>query len=339
MHRITFAAGAIFLVVIASIVFIGSSKDEIVKNNNLDPATFSPLEDREYWLSELQAVGAEKTYEAFVEENGKTIESLRHLRAHLIGEALYEHEGVEGIAYCDSAFGFGCFHGFYGAGFSSEGISFVEKADESCVERFGYLGTGCQHGIGHGILEYFGHSKLREALEACGSTTEMVPLLGCSSGIFMEYNTPLVVLPGVENLGPKPFIEDSPYGPCEDVQDKYKPSCYYELGPWWMQVLDNDWVQMGEMCARVKNISLRSACAMGIGNGISPSVGFNVTKAKEACNLVPNKVRVMCLSGVSWSLFSNPDYEDSSDSVCADLGEQEQRTCLGTRDLAHPKGS
>ncbi len=321
------------ILLVGSAFFLTTEKSKVVPLVT-NPSEYNAQEDLAFWVENIQENDATLSYQKFVENNKKAPIGVQHIRAHVIGEVLFETEGITGISICDSNFGFGCFHGLFTVGFASEGRSFVKEADTECVERYGVLGTGCQHGIGHGIVEYVGRDRLGEALALCEETSQPTPLLGCTSGVFMESNTPFTVFPNVEQLEPYPYSEEKPYAACESVSEKYKTSCYYELGGWWEVVLQGDKNKMGELCSNIQNKKFRDSCALGLGNIIGPTSGYSVEKSSALCANTPENVTTLCFAGVAWSLFSNPIYSTDAEKVCESLSEKEAQICQNTYNLA-----
>jgi len=320
---------ALSVVVVFTLVFGKEKKVDIPFN----PTTYDAFEDREYWIGQIKKLGAESAYNKFVEENNKIPPGAQHIRAHVIGEALFETEEVGGIAICDASFGFGCFHGLFTIGFASQGRAFIQESDTLCLERYGPLGTGCQHGIGHGIVEYAGHDNLNEALALCEETSQPTPLLGCTSGVFMEHNTPFTVLPDQDVLEPYPYSDEAPYGACEGVPEKYKQSCYYELGGYWEVVLKGDKFKMGELCSKIQSKVYRDSCALGVGNIIGPTNQYEVEESHRACSLTPERIVTLCHAGAAWSMFSNPAHQEKARFLCKKLKGTEQDTCMLSYDL------
>lgn len=300
--------------------------------------SYDSQQDRQYWLGQLAESPAADVYTSFLADNRGAPIGVQHVRAHVIGEALFDTLGIKGIAICDSSFGFGCFHGLFTIGFASEGESFVEEADAFCVEKYGILGTGCQHGIGHGIVEYVGRKNLAGALSLCERTSQPTPLLGCTSGVFMEHNTPFTVIPGVEPLPPYPYSEKHPYSRCEEIPEKYKESCYYELGGWWEVVLSGDKKKMGENCNAIEDKVYREACALGVGNITGPTMNYSTERSADVCDMLPERIRTLCYAGAAWSMYANPEFMYRADSLCNRLSEKVNRNkCMSLYNLADQK--
>ena len=284
---------------------------------------------RDFWINRVSSVGAHDAYEEFKHINALSDAGSQHLASHVIGNVLYEKEGANGVTVCDASFGFGCFHGFFGVALASEGVSAIKELDEACVDRFGELGTGCTHGIGHGILEYYGHERIHDALAICDDTTQLVSILGCTSGVFMEYNTPLFETEdgGLVTL-PREFDSLNAYGPCGSVSEKYKQSCYFELGSWWELSLGKDWEKMEALCSALSNTENFKFCMLGVGHTIGNRVNYEVSEIGDACDAMGRDQRLYCRAGAHWMLYSNPDYRESAPELCEVFDEPQQSVCL-----------
>ena len=315
---------------LAGIFVFGSD----VVTGNRSSALWNPSEERAYWLDRIDERGERIAYGEFVKQTQDGANEYQHVRAHLMGEILFEVRGAQGIAICDENFGFGCFHGFFSAGFASMGSDFVRSADKVCVERFGPLGTGCQHGIGHGIVEYLGHTDVSKALELCDDTTQVVPLLGCTSGVFMETNTPFTTLPDEQPLPPVAFSQERPFSMCEEVDERFKESCYYELAGWWETVLLGDVAKMGALCSEVADIKYQRTCTLGIGNIVGHTSGYVVEESVRRCELLPAGLHTWCRAGVAWSMYSNPEHHTKYIQVCEGLSPKEFAVCTEYTNLA-----
>jgi hypothetical protein len=79
-----------------------------------------------------------------------------HLLAHVIGDVLYDQEGIEGIKYCTSDFRNACSHALVINIFYKEGESAIPKIRDACKRSPGGPGAYpmCFHGVGHGVLAY-----------------------------------------------------------------------------------------------------------------------------------------------------------------------------------------
>ena len=294
----------------------------------LDDATYN----KAYWESEIKRLGPVKTYQEFKEKNEQAPVNRQHFASHVMGGLLAESLGVSGITACDASYSFGCYHGFFARVISDGGAIIISSLDKVCVDTYGPFGTGCQHGIGHGIMEYTGYEKITEALELCRNTTQKVPLLGCTSGVFMEYNTPLggsanALSPQRRSLDPK-----DPYAPCTSVKEEFRASCYFELGHWAASGGEVDSRESKEFCSALSGTN-RSNCVLGIGDATAPVHAYSLQESLAVCASLAPDDRISCSAGVSWGFWSNPTHRDKSDAVCASLPTEGQKICNRMADL------
>ncbi len=291
-----------------------------------------PAYNSTYWKERIAKDGAKSAYGEFKERNQKAPYARQHLSAHVMGELIYEAEGVAAIAACDADFGFGCYHGFFGRAVSEGGDTRVKELDAACVAAYGSLGTGCQHGIGHGILEYVGYDRVNDALALCSQTTEPSPLLGCASGVFMEYNAPLVGAGAGLAPSSRSLEEATIYEPCDTAPVAYQESCYYQLGQWLAPKLPNDLAKVGSVCAGLSGAN-SARCFMGAGEGVTYTERNDRSAARDACaTFAKGEDERSCSAGVSWALFANGSRAEAA-AACAYPDEAATKRCLALSDL------
>ncbi len=283
------ALGVFVLLGILALVFLQPAKKEDATGVNLL---------RDEIRTSIKKLGGEGAYASLKSSAIVNESSVQHTTAHIFGESLYAEKGKNGVSVCDSEFDFGCYHGFFTAAVKKEGLSVVLPLDVVCqttVEP-----SACQHGLGHGILEYMGHKKLDEALLICTRTNQPDPVAGCTSGVFMEYNVPLMKSDFGYEVVARPLGKD-PFVPCTDVAERFKTSCYHELGQWWYQVYSGQFERMGILCDSVKPEEERRTCFLGIGKTIGPAAGYEREETIEICNKMPESARDTCFSGAAWN--------------------------------------
>lgn len=252
----------------------------------------------------------------------------QHNAAHLFGESLYAVEGVNGIRICDTDFNFGCYHGFFTKAVSGEGLSSVGALDAAC--QTSERPSACQHGIGHGIMEYVGHSNLSRALEACSLAYQPDPIAGCTSGVFMDYNIRLTVEGNTFSVSARPLGNpELPYAPCTDVEDRFKKSCYHELPQWWYQVYQGDIQNIGALCERIEDKNYRAICFGGVGNIVGSVANYETALVKELCALMPKHAVTSCITHAAWSFSANIDAHGDAKELCENVvSEEEKIECL-----------
>lgn len=289
--------------------------------------------ERESLSKALDTVSSNEVYELIKRKYLAKTTSEQHQVAHLFGEILYQKKGIDGIITCDSNFAFGCYHGFFINAILDKGLGIVPDLDKACIKRYGRLGLGCQHGIGHGLMEYFGSKKLVQALQVCGELDWQKPLLGCAGGVFMEYNLPLNENGSSENLL-KPFNSSTPYGPCKEVPERFQQECFYNLGLWWNQVLNKDYSKMITLCTDIRQPLLKKRCLMGVGNAAATTTSLDISQTKLLCDQSSDKyAQSMCRSGAAWVFSTTPSKKELTHKLCDDLSLEQQEICYDNMDL------
>jgi len=290
--------------------------------------------ETQFWSKWIESVGPEQAYADFKDKYANQNFGIQHYAAHVFGPLLYKYAGIGGVAVCDQTFAFGCYHSFFSRAISDQGLAVVPQIDKACLDKFGPLGTGCQHGIGHGLLEYFGPSQLNESLQACRLTTQKNPLFGCTSGVFMEYNVPIIIDSTQTYTQFRELNPQNPNSPCDSVSTEFRKSCFYEMGQWWDKVYHSDYKKLGELCQAVGDPDLRDTCYLGVGNVSAPTSDYDVAATIDKCKLMPNYgAQVTCRSGASWSFYAEPTRRNLSTQVCDGLTPGDQERCVQQADL------
>lgn len=288
---------------------------------------FEPSEARADIQHALQREGREAAYESFKRAYVNVSFDTQHNAAHIFGESLYEAYGIDGVRTCGSEFNFGCYHGFFTRAVAAEGLPVIGELDRACDASL--RPTACQHGIGHGILEYMGHTRLTDALIACNRTNQPDPLAGCTSGVFMEYNVPLSEDAGSFSVQSRPLDNPAePYHPCTELSEEFRLSCFHELPQWWAQVYGRDFAKLGAFCAEAPFPDADRACFNGLGNIIASFGDYQAPVVAEMCGQIANpKGREECLINAAWSAYLERNDPKGADAICAGLPENLQAQC------------
>ena len=285
-------------------------------------------DDSMRWAGRIDRVGSPDAYKEFVREYTPTPFTTQHTAAHLMGILLYQKMGISGVAVCDASFAFGCYHGFFGRVIADKGVAVVPDLAENCRKQFGAQSTGCEHGIGHGIMEYTGRAKLMEGLELCKDTKQVNELYGCTSGLFMEYNSAMKFRDGVAYTDERLLDMKNPLAPCDSVPTPYRTSCYFEIGLWWKGQLGTDYEKIGNLCTKAGTQPERDACYRGWGTVVAESVDHDSAEAKKVCGLIHASFGTdTCLLGVA-SRFFPAGYPQAGQEICTALSGSLARECL-----------
>lgn len=298
--------------------------------NCTDTAFF--LKEKSLYEKRLREEEPNEIYKDLLTKYAGAKSDNQHRIAHIFGQILYFSQGSSGIGVCDSSFAFGCYHGFFNEALKKDGIESVQEMDQQCIKKFGEFNLGCQHGIGHGLAEYFGPNKINEALDICNSLQWKHQLMGCSGGVFMEATMPtLVDIPGAVSV--KIPDGNNPYTPCNKVKS-FIPECYYSLGIFFIRAYPHDPYQALKLCSEITNKFNKKICLMGAGNAIIADKRQNIDQAIKKCQMSPNKEsEIACRSGAGWILFASQSTRQKSTDMCSGLNEDDASICIRETNL------
>lgn len=285
---------------------------------------------RSEWMRSIRRDGANNAYTALKIRYAAEPHGKRHEMAHLFGEVLFQAAGENGIGACDADNEFGCYHGFLSMAVRSRGIGIIHDLDQACIRAWGPREHACQHGIGHGILEYLGRDKLIEALDLCAELSWKEEIGGCGGGVFMEYNLPTILTADGVDTGVRPQTDTSIYEPCDSIPSQYRMNCLFTLVQWWGRQFDHDFSKLGMLCMQLPLSKERTVCYEGIGQIAAPTTNYDVEKTIAACARMPNTDTMhICRRQASWSTWSSlPNRKDAA-AVCSGLPDRIRSLCAG----------
>lgn len=207
------------------------------------------------------------------------------------------------------------------------GIGTVHELDQMCTEKFGQYNLGCQHGIGHGIAEYYGSQNLSKSLDTCNSLSWKHQLMGCTGGVFMEYIMPRLgdTTPGSVQINP--LNADNPYAPCLSIKDQFEPECFYNLGNYYYHALEKDSRASLKLCENIPDPFNRKSCLLGLGNSIF-SNSRDIPQTLQICKLASIKDNeISCRAGGAWILYANTATRLDAQKMCTDLIGPDLKQC------------
>lgn len=250
-----------------------------------------------YWRGEFED-GPDDAYARLVAYGGSLSYDASHELAHMAGEIVYEQSGMDGISICAPDFEFGCYHGFAGQALSEAGLDPVTGIDAACRASSDPL--GCEHGIGHGVLAFFGNGELVQALAICASLRQESPVGGCFGGVFMEYN--FNTMQSNVGIAVRPFGEADADEPCASLPEEFKIPCYFDQPSWWHAAATDGlrderdrFRDVGARCAALAP-AYKDACYQGIGNVVGPTSGYDAGVIEDWCGTMPEEGRDACRS-------------------------------------------
>lgn len=280
----------------------------------------------EHWESRISDAGAEAAYEEFKTLYRELVPGMQHTMAHIFGVALYDTEGLSGVAVCDEDFLYGCYHSFFATAIQNEGTDILGELDTICARKYedgAYL--GCQHGIGHGILSYVGKEDLVEALDLC-TTIPWQEIGGCSGGVFMEYNFNFL---GSNDSAKIRERGESLHEPCDDLPAIHQPSCYAELPQWWHYVIPDDYEKMGDLCEEISAQDQQNICYGAIGRFALNYTDYDVPETVHRCRSIRSEEGyIRCVVGAAQSTETVPNGDELGRRLCAVFDESDKADCL-----------
>lgn len=275
-----------------------------------------------------------KNYSDFKRSAMNASVSDAHFSAHIFGELLFDKWGEKAIKICDTAYEYGCYHGVAVEAISKKGTSVISTFIQTCKElassNANNLMAPCIHGIGHGIVEYFGHSenKLLIALKACSKDDPYTNRI-CYSGVFMEYNVPILVTDTDVSVTNRPLIKGKEYSPCTTIPQMYQASCYEQISQWWPIFYHNDLAKVAELCSKVMGEENKMGCYRGMGDFIAMRSNFKGVIAKTKCEKIKSpEGQFQCKDEAYGVLFYHPQKHDDIKRICNGLPKDKKNICL-----------
>lgn len=268
----------------------------------------------------------DRAYKELRQKLSKKDISTQHNSAHKFGEDLFITKGLAGIHVCDEAFSYACYHGFFSKAVAKNGLTITYKLDNEC-QQLTNRGR-CQHGIGHGILEYFGSDdRIVDALNECGKLKKISEYAGCNGGVYMEYNFRTARARG--KSGPRILTKNNTHVPCSFLPQQFLKSCYFYQPQWWNEVFDSDYKTIGQLCAGLKNKELQIACFEGAGNIIGPSRDFKLRKSLEKCQeILSEEGQLYCTIGLARIFATGGNLKEKAEEICSGLAPMGRNWCF-----------
>lgn len=194
-------------------------------------------------------------------KKGEVVDYVHEL-AHIIGKALYDRYGLDGISACSKDFLYGCYHGVVSEALVERGTESISQIEISCMniisERKGDPGE-CIHGIGHGLLPV-NDINIPSALAGCDSLEVDINKEYCYQGVFMEYH--------LSNV-PAKIDKESPWSFCNQFINKHKSACAAYLLSLLAQEEGYDIKQAGTTCKSSPDKTLWRQCMISLSSHIA----------------------------------------------------------------------
>ncbi len=316
---------AVFLLAIFSFFFLKLlfHKPKPILFGHTPPEYDQIIREKVSWRKILKKTDTRLFYEEL--KNAYQNNYNQHVVGHIFGDLVYEKDGVKGIEICDTALYWGCYHAITSSAIADKGLQAIHDLDKICKQKTS-VSAICAHGIGHGLVDYFGPSHLLTALESC----ELIEGdESCFTGVFMQYNFPTDSEKEGLDVQVRPFIAGQEYSPCGDFPEKYDQSCYAELPRWWDRVFSSDFQKMGLYCSSIKDKKRSDSCFAGIGGMVSLLADPSLEKTLSTCQKLPNSFgQNTCLVFASLGFASDMYNQDKALPVCLTASPEYQDQCI-----------
>lgn len=321
---------AVILLVLTGVVavffaFVQHNAAAPLGNN---PPDTSALFTTSFWNERIQELGADDAYAYFKRQADALPEkedslAAQHIAAHFFGDALYGAVGPDAILVCDESFGYGCFHQVLLNDIGVRGVEAAHQLAAACVDRYGPDDVSCRHGIGHGLLDYFGPDALEPALDVCAELDREAPILGCRHGVFMEYFFPAQMDVSAGRTAGIRQPEDYMQSICPLLSPSYRPQCYFsEIG--WRVSQGAEYAEAGSYCRALPGHE-QPYCWSGLGDTITERAAFRSDDAVSGCSdaAMSHEETEYCRAGIHWAFWKLgfPAARKTAETLCATDGE------------------
>lgn len=255
----------------------------------------------------------ERAYDRFAEYAVHLDESVAHAQIHQFAGILYERYGADSIRVCDERFAQGCAHEILGRTIQEFGVSSIPDVQAACASAFAEGAYFCDHGVGHGLANYYGYDKeeIDQAIAYCDEHEKQDPLRGCYTGVFMEY-----FLQNVRYSGSEPralSVEHGYVDICPQFSGVARWICFYKLPLWWHQLARSEGVEDGgdlvqdmyAHCVSIETEAEQLACLHGLGHVVAPMAGYEKDLVETLCASINTSFRdhLICISDAAYNIL------------------------------------
>lgn len=288
--------------------------DQIFKSN--DTQAFTKL---------TQEIGPQKAYDLLKIKFPKN-DADAHDFAHIIGIVAHDSGGIKGLSVCDTAYNYGCYHGFIEVFIAKNGIGKVAGIEEGCIALGTVHAPSCLHGIGHGVMVDASY-KLDTALENC-SILKTTSQIYCWDGVFMER-----IVGSMLAADKRPVITEATLGePCNSVQIVYKEQCWRNQVSAWLPFFAGNTKDVGKQCSLIED-QYQKTCFESLGLLVTITVGENAPALISSCQVLANpptggQVSDDCLIGAMKELLFEGKNPLLSQTLCNSVSSQNRPYCL-----------
>jgi hypothetical protein len=140
----------------------------------------------------------------------------------------------------------------------------------------------------------------------------------------MEYN--FNTMQSSDGIAPRPFDSKTAYEPCDSLDAKYRPACYYEQPSWWRvsfaiaaRASGTYIKETSALCAGISDGSLRDICYRGVGNVVGPQADYDDATMRVWCDEVADeRGRSICFHEALGHLLQSESGRARLTELCAE---------------------
>ncbi len=299
------------------------------KSNSPEPAKDNSTAD-------FRKIVSTKNIQAFTEftkklDPPKTYELLKkvfpnndadaHDFAHIIGIVAHDQKGIENLKVCDTAYNYGCYHGFIEAFIAASGVEKVTGIEEGCIALGPVHAPSCLHGIGHGVMVDASY-KLDTALENC-SILKPTSQIYCWDGVFMERIVSSMLVAKDKLVMTKETLRQ----PCDSVQTIYREQCWRNQVSAWFQFFSANTKEVGRECSLIEP-QYQKTCFESLGLLVTITVGENTSQIINSCTVTNSQISDDCLVGAIKELLFEGKNPSIAQSLCSAVSITNRDYCL-----------
>lgn len=277
--------------------------------------------DTQAFTKLTQELGPQKAYE-LVKIKFPANDTDAHDFAHIIGIVAHDQKGITNLKICDTAYNYGCYHGFIEAFIAKNTVAKVPGIEDGCIALGPVHAPSCLHGIGHGVMVDASY-KLDTALENC-SILKPTSQIYCWDGVFMER-----IVGSMLTVKDRPVItKNTLRQPCDSVKIVYREQCWRNQVSAWFQFFGASTKEVGGQCSLIEP-QYQKTCFESLGLLTTITVGENRPALISACQvLAQNLISDDCLIGAIKELLFEGKNPSVAQTLCNSVSSQNRPYCL-----------
>lgn len=243
-----------------------------------------------------------------------------HDFAHVIGIIAFETQDMQGLSVCDTAYNYGCYHGFIEAFFAKNDVAKVTQIEASCNLLGPIHAPSCLHGIGHGVLVNRSYN-VDQALADCSQHLQQTSQIYCFDGVFMENITGSMLAANRRVAVTEQNIDE----PCNNVDYIYQNQCWRNQVTVWHSFFQNT-KKVGAKCLAIDK-EFQTTCLESIGLSIAMNSPQEAKIIVNLCTFLPrDQISQDCLTGVMREIMFEGRPPNLAQSLCNYFKNQQE--CL-----------